>query len=166
MKQVVYIDMDGVVADYDAHKHLTLVPDPEGAECEVPEGYFHDLPLIEGAVEAVRELSEHYEVYFLSTPQWSNPNCWKEKRLWIEKHFGELGFKRLILTHNKGLNRGDYLIDDTTRNGVENFQGEHIHFGTEKFPNWDSVVMYLMHKVVKRKEKEIAYLKFEMTGSA
>jgi 5'(3')-deoxyribonucleotidase len=152
MKQILYIDLDGVIADYDAHKHLTLEHDPEGAECKVPENFFTNLPLIEGAIEAVNKLSEFYEIYFLSTPQWSNPNCWKEKRLWIEKHFGELGFKKLILTHNKGLNKGDYLIDDSIRNGVEGFEGEHIYFGTEKFPNWTSVVKYLTHPVqLKRK---------------
>ena len=38
---------------------------------------------------------------------------------------------------------GDYLIDDRLRNGAEKFNGEHIHFGTEKFPDWNSVLKYL-----------------------
>lgn len=48
--------MDGVVADYDAHRHLTIKPDPERKECHVPEGYFTGLPLIDGAVEAVKRV--------------------------------------------------------------------------------------------------------------
>ena len=51
---------------------------------------------------------------------------------------------QLILSHNKNLNIGDYLIDDRTANGAAQFMGEHIHFGSEKFPNWNSVLDYLM----------------------
>ena len=39
---------------------------------------------------------------------------------------------------------GDYLIDDRTVNCAAQFKGEHIHFGTEKFPNWKSVLEYLL----------------------
>ena len=38
---------------------------------------------------------------------------------------------------------GDYIIDDRTAGGVDNFVGEHIHFGTEKYPDWDAVMRYL-----------------------
>ena len=38
---------------------------------------------------------------------------------------------------------GEYLIDDRTANGAGNFKGEQIHFGTEKFPNWEAVLEYL-----------------------
>ena len=41
-----------------------------------------------------------------------------------------------ILSHNKDLNRGDYLIDDLTKSGVCEFKGELIGFGSEEFPNW------------------------------
>lgn len=44
----------------------------------------------------------------------------------------------------KNLNIGDFLIDDRTKNGADRFTGEHIHFGTSKFPDWDTVVRYLM----------------------
>ena len=62
----------------------------------------------------------------------------------MKKYLGSNARKRLILSHNKHLNIGDYLIDDRTANGAGNFTGEHIHFGTEKFPNWDSVLTYLL----------------------
>jgi 5'-nucleotidase len=147
MKPIIYIDMDGVVADFDkAFPQVAEKKWTEGQEKKVPEGFFYTLELIDGAQEALNALSNDFELYFLSTPQWSNPNCWKEKRLWVEKHFGDLMFKRLILTHNKGLLKGDYLIDDRIQNSVENFEGEHIHFGTEKFPNWGSVVSYIFKK--------------------
>jgi 5'-nucleotidase len=141
MKKIVYIDMDGVVADFDAHRHLITERCPLKQESKVPENYFFNLPLIEGSVEALNELSKYYELYFLSVPQWTNPSCWMEKRLWVEKHFGELMFKRLILTHHKRLLKGDYLIDDNVHEG---FEGRHIHFGTTLFPTWKEVVKLLV----------------------
>ena len=35
-------------------------------------------------------------------------------------------------------------LDNRTVNGAAEFQGEHIHFGTEKFPDWKSVLEYLL----------------------
>ena len=51
------------------------------------------------------------------------------------KKKGSALYKRLILSHHKNLNQGDYLIDDRTKNGAGKFQGEHVHFGTEQFAN-------------------------------
>ena len=55
-----------------------------------------------------------------------------------------------ILTHHKNLNVGDYLIDDRTKHGVPEFSGEHIHFGTEEFPDWRTVTAYLRPLAVQR----------------
>ena len=70
--------------------------------------------------------------------------CRKDKNEWIKKHLGKSAHKRLILSHHKNLNKGDYLIDDRTANGAGEFEGEHIQFGSEKFPDWDSVLEYLL----------------------
>ena len=51
---------------------------------------------------------------------------------------GKSAYKRLIISQNKHLNIGDYLIDDRTANGVGQFRGEYIHFGSEKFPDWNT----------------------------
>lgn len=40
--------------------------------------------------------------------------------------------------------KGDYLIDDRLVNGVEKFEGELIHFGSEKFKGWKEVLEKLM----------------------
>jgi 5'-nucleotidase len=105
---------------------------------------FHNLHPIDGAIEAVDILFHKYDLLFLSTPMWALPESYTGKRIWIENHFGEKAMDRLILTKRKDLNHGHYLIDDTTRNGAGEFKGEHIHFGTEKFPNWDSILKYLI----------------------
>ncbi len=48
--------------------------------------------------------------------------------------------KKLVITSDKTLLIGHYLIDD---NIWEGFMGEMIQFGSEKFPNWKAVVNYL-----------------------
>ncbi len=158
-KQIVYVDMDGVIADFEAGMYK-LAPDlylGEGEDyderskkvdsiCEQNSDIFHDLPTIKGGIAAVKQLMKYYEVYFLSTPMWNVPDSFTGKRIWIAKHFGKAAEKRLILTHRKDLNKGDYLIDDRTRNGAGEFEGEHIHFGTTDYPTWDSVLNYLLPK--------------------
>ena len=63
-----------------------------------------------------------------------------------KKHLGKSAYKRVIFSHHKILNKGDYLIDDRTKNGASEFEGEHIHFDTEKFQTWDDVTNYLIKK--------------------
>lgn len=152
-RKIVYIDMDGVVADFD-HEikkvHPTIFEHHNGhyrgqvideiVEADV--NLFQRLQPIEGAIESVTELQKNYEVYFLSTPMWNVPHSFTDKRLWIEQHFGKLAKKRLILTHRKDLNIGDFLIDDRLKNGAAEFKGMHIHFGTKEFPNWKAVMEY------------------------
>ena len=137
-KKIVYFDLDGVLADY-AGK-----PSYKNDNSISPKGFFLSLDPIEGGLEAFKKLSEHYECFFLTTAPWSNVHALSEKRIWVEEHLGEFAFKRLITTHRKDLLKGDYLIDDRTVNGVENFEGEHIHFGSDNFPNWKSVLKYLI----------------------
>jgi 5'(3')-deoxyribonucleotidase len=64
--------------------------------------------------------------------------------LWVEKYLGNVAYKRLILSNDKSLFTGRALIDDRTKYGVTEFKGEHIHFDTDKFPDWNSVLEYLM----------------------
>ena len=58
--------------------------------------------------------------------------------------------KRLIISHRKELCQGDYLIDDRGKNGTSEFAGEWIEFGSEQFPNWESVLQYLLSKEKKQ----------------
>ena len=45
---------------------------------------------------------------------------------------------------DKSLLKGDYLIDDMNTDKQSEFEGEWIEFGSNKFPNWKTVVDYLM----------------------
>ena len=115
----------------------------EGQLDNIPSVFSLMKPL-NGAIEAFTTLASEYDNYILSTAPWGNLSAWSDKAAWVQTHLGDLAKKRLILSHNKNLNIGDYLIDDRTANGAGQFSGEHIHFGGEKFPNWESVLDYLL----------------------
>ena len=145
-KKILYFDMDGVLADFNKALQERVTPElakEYGEDLDQIPGIFNDLDPIPGAIEAFNELSDIYDCYILSTAPWGNPEVWTEKRLWVEKHIGSNAYKRLILSHNKHLNRGDYLIDDRLANGADRFEGEHILFGSNKYPNWSTVLKYL-----------------------
>jgi 5'-nucleotidase len=144
-KPIVYIDMDGVLCDFD--KRAKELEENEGIKghrlFKHPSAY-KDLEPIDGAIDAWHALQEKYETYILSTPPWSNPDAWSEKRKWVEQFFGKSANKKLILCHNKGLVKGDFLIDDRIANGVADFDGEHIHFGQEGAENWAVILKNLL----------------------
>lgn len=146
MKKVLYVDMDNVLVDFKtgiARIDPELLKQFEGNLDEVP-GIFGLMDPMKDAIESYNKLAKQYETYILSTSPWENPSAWHDKLVWVKKHLGEVAHKRLILSHNKHLNIGDYLIDDRLKNGADKFTGELIHFGTEKFPDWKSVVEYLL----------------------
>ena len=145
MKETVYIDLDGVIVDIEryiteTYKRSYIKKYGIGTIIDMHPEIFHNSKPMEGAVAAFRKLAQRYEVYILSTAPWDNPESWTAKRLWVEKHLGSEAYKRLILSHNKGLLKGQYLIDDRIANGVAEFEGTHIHFGSEGTPDWDSVI--------------------------
>ncbi len=110
---------------------------------EVP-GIFFLMKPLRGAIFSFERLSKKYDTYILSTAPWENPSAWCDKNLWVKKYLGEIARKRLILTHHKNLNYGDYLVDDRTANGADLFRGEHILFGSDEYPNWEAVCNYLL----------------------
>ena len=144
--KTLYIDMDNVLVDFKSvikSIPADILQKYEGNPDNVP-GIFSKLQPMPGAIEAFTKLAQKYDVYILSTAPWNNPSAWTDKVLWVQKYLGEVAYKRLILSHHKNLCKGDYIIDDRTLHGVDIFDGEHIHFGTERFPDWDSVLEYLL----------------------
>ncbi|MDR2789675.1 MAG: hypothetical protein LBB59_01685 [Campylobacteraceae bacterium] len=145
-KKILYIDMDGVLADFESGLKVQsekTLKKYENREDEIPNLFANMLPM-SGAEESFMELSKIYDTYILSTAPWENVSAWSDKLSWVKKYFGENARKRLILTHRKDLNIGDYLIDDRTRNGADKFCGELILFGSDKFPGWKAVRKYLI----------------------
>jgi 5'-nucleotidase len=148
MKKILLVDMDNVLVDFpSAFPRLApgLVERYADRMDEVP-GIFALMDPLPGALEAYLRLASHFDTYVLSTSPWENPSAWTDKLLWIKRHLGEVAHKRLILSHHKNLVRGDYLVDDRTKNGAEHFPGEHLLFGSERFPDWATVEAYLMER--------------------
>jgi len=144
-KKILYVDMDNVLVDFMSGVRQvpeSLVKQYEGRLDEIP-GVFGLMKPMDGAIEAYEHLANMFDTYILSTSPWENPSAWQDKVLWVQKYLGTAAYKRLILTHHKNLNRGDYLVDDRTRNGAGEFEGELILFGSDEFPGWDVVVEYL-----------------------
>jgi 5'-nucleotidase len=150
-KKIVYIDMDNVLVNFQSG-----IDRLDTAARNAYEGRYDETPGIFGlmdpekdAIESFHALAKKYDTYILSTSPWKNPSAWHDKLVWVHKHLGsENGtpaYKRLILSHHKHLNQGDYLIDDRPgHNGADKFKGELIHFKSEKFPDWKAVNAYLL----------------------
>ena len=146
--KILYLDMDNVLVDFEsgiARTESRIRSDFHGRLDEVP-GIFAKMAPLPGAIQAVEHLSTLFDTYILSTAPWENPTAWSDKLNWVKRHLGDVAHKRLILSHHKNLNIGDFLVDDRIKNGADRFPGEHIHFGTPAFPDWDSVVRYLLDK--------------------
>ena len=97
--------------------------------------FFRDMTPLAGSIDAYKLLCKQFDTYILTAAPWGNPTAASDKINWVKKYLPNEAYKRIIISHNKHLCMGDYLVDDSTRNGAGEFSGEHIHFGTDKFPD-------------------------------
>jgi 5'(3')-deoxyribonucleotidase len=134
-KPILYIDLDGTTID----SNEAILEAKKGKEID-----YVNLPPIKDVIWAISTLKGKYDIYFLSSPRWSDPQNWADRRMWLEKHVGEDAFKKLILTHRKDLAIGDILVDDNEFNGAKEFRGRFMRFGSQEYPNWKTVVEILM----------------------
>ena len=149
-KKTLYIDLDNTLVNFEARIEgidPSVLARYDGRNDEIP-GIFAVMPPVAGAIDAYRELAELFDTYILSTAPWLNPSAWQHKVEWVQLHLGidegTPAYKRLIITHHKNLNRGDFLVDDRPNNGAERFEGEWLQFGPgHRFPDWESVLAYL-----------------------
>lgn len=147
MMKIIYVDLDGVISDFEKGRitHPLSKTTPYIGRPDRLPGIYENLEPIKDAIQSVTKILQHegFVLYFLSTPPWDNPEAWTHKRLWIEKYFGKAVRHKLILTARKDLNIGDFLIDDSKYRGQQKFVGEWLEFGSDKFPDWSSVLNYL-----------------------
>lgn len=153
---LILLDQDGVLADFEGgfiqawqqhypdlapiaredRRHFNLLDDYPADLHErtmalyTAPGFIGQLPPIDGAIEAVRELlALGLDIRFCTSPLHQYENCVAEKYHWIEHHFGRPATQRLILTRDKTLVRGDLLIDDKPRiEGLVTPSWRHIVF--------------------------------------
>lgn len=93
-------------------------------------GFIRNLEPTKGAIQAIKHLLDlGHDVRICTSPLSHYENCVLEKFEWLEKHFGRAFTKRIILTKDKTLVRGDLLIDDKPEiTGVFSPTWEHIIF--------------------------------------
>jgi 5'-nucleotidase len=137
MRKTIGIDMDGVLADiedhilqtYQAETGILLTRNDIKGKSEeelFPDramvmkicnraGFFRNLPVMEGAVEAVKKLMEDYEIYIVSAAM-EFPLSLFEKREWLAEHFPFISWKNIIFCGDKRIIDTDYLIDDHCKN--------------------------------------------------
>ena len=112
-KKILFIDMDGTIADFAAGVGREVGIEEKPKEC-LEKGFYRNLPVIEGAQEGISELEKYFDVYIATKPKKENPYCLEEKMEWIREHFPSLS-KKVFFTPDKRLLKGDILIDDHER---------------------------------------------------
>ena len=139
MERTLLLDMDGVLADFDAGFCVvwaSVCPDgpqldqlnrksPKIAE-EFPspyrekaerlfrsKGFYRSLPLVRGAKNILDQLSQaSFDVWICTRPHEQHRFCVPEKYAWVETHYGVEWTRRIIMTRDKTMVRGDLLLDD------------------------------------------------------
>lgn len=160
IKQKIFIDMDDTLCQYS--KAWKLANDQGTEFPQSKEHFFEYLQPIKGAITAVEQLSNNYDVWILTAPSIYNPSSYIEKRLWVDHFLGFEMCKKLIICPNKGLISGNekyidtkfdkydtivthILIDDLIEGkGQENWTGDLMQFGSKRYPNWDSICKTLL----------------------
>ena len=140
----IYIDMDNVLCDYQTAWENSMIDNPDILYPQSQYGFFRDLEPINSALFMFKRLSDNFDVWILTAPSVQNPMCYTEKREWVGKHLGFEAAKRLILSPDKSLLIGDYLIDDIEdgRAKQNQFKGTQIVYGNDKYPDWFAVMEY------------------------
>jgi len=152
--QIILIDMDGPLADFDGtflkewkrrypeEPHIPLrnrrefyprddYPKRLRSKVEsiyLDQKFYPKIPPVEEGLAAIREMVDlGISVFICTTPLSIYAYCVLEKYQWVEKYLGYGFTKKLILTRDKTLVRGDMLIDDKPEiTGIQKPVWEHI----------------------------------------
>ncbi len=136
---IILVDQDGVIADFERgfldewrrrdlsapfvpiqDRRSFYVKDQYPAELRADveaiyfaPGFYRSLPPVPGAIGALKTLVQMgHDVRICTAPLSKYENCILEKYEWVEKHLGRDFTKRVILSKDKTLIRGSFLIDD------------------------------------------------------
>jgi 5'-nucleotidase len=171
-KKRIAIDMDGVIADVETHflnwyfdfygvrvpyedligkKEEEAFPEKTALQKFVRStGFFRTIPLMPGAVEAVKELMENFEVYIVSAAT-EFPQSLSEKHEWLGEHFPFISWRNIVFCGDKSMINADYMIDDHCKN-LDHFKGTTILFNAahntnvthhQRVYNWDEVLQLI-----------------------
>lgn len=151
-KKIIYVDMDDVVADY-----YKAAKGPDGKVIEermFDKDFFLNLEPIPGAKAGIFALNKMgFDIWFLSQPLTLLPESYAHKAQWLQVHFPSL-HNKLILTQDKGLHIGEYLIDDNFKKWHDKFTNTgglfvHMQYGgynlndlRDPADEWEQIVNY------------------------
>lgn len=89
-------------------------------------GFYLSLDVVEGAIEAVKNLQKEHEVYIVTSAGTTFPLAPTEKYQWVERNFGTKMLNNLVITRAKHTIKGDILIDDKPEVGEDKAEWQHI----------------------------------------
>ena len=128
MTKWLFLDSDGVKADFDSHaenlfgRHPSKIPNDELWELvnADPERFWDGIPLMEGALEMFDTFRNQYEniTFLTGCPRDGYDIAAAHKRVWLRRHFGDVPVIT-CLSRDKQLHMnapGDVLLDDMPRN--------------------------------------------------
>lgn len=151
-KYVVFIDMDGPLADFDGSIAVDMHDPPE---MFVP-GFYRNLPVVPGAYKAMAQLfaMPHLDLYIGSKPTTGNLHSTIEKYQWIACNFPRM-LKKIFLVCDKSLLRGDVLVDDDKERWAGTFKGMFLHFDNlHPEESWEFIVKELSELQQKQAEEK------------
>ena len=87
--------------------------------------------------KAVRQLIEHYQVYFVA----DNPleQRWAQ---WLEEYINVPAWRHTVYTYRRDLLYGDYLISQRKESDT---MATLLEYGSDTFKTWDDVIDYFSH---------------------
>lgn len=135
---IALVDMDGVICEWQDQfddfmrkycPHIPIIPKEdikifktqslyaqeyhaEIADMMNREGFYRNLKPVAGAIDALHEMEKEMKVFICTAPFVTNETCASEKLLWVGEHLGSPWLNRTIITSDKTMVHGDFLIDD------------------------------------------------------
>lgn len=112
--------------------------------------FFRDLTPFDGAIDAIKQLSETYDIFFV-TAAMEYPASFTAKYEWLKKHFPFIHELNFVFCGDKSIINADYLIDDTPKH-LDTFDGQGLLFharhnmhaeGYRRVHNWQDVLVLL-----------------------